>query len=444
MHVALAGGGAALALAAAGCGSSDKTPEAPEAPQEAETFPALYGAFPADAEFLVGVSLASVRDSELWEAHRSEVLHGAGLGSSLAAVTDACGFDPLSEVDDVVIGGNSEPGGEFVFVVQGITREQVKACVDGAAQVQGDGYSVEDEGDLARYVLGGTELWAGWLGETTVALAPQETSSKQNVERRVEGQGGLGDTGGLAALIDQRIDRDKGLWLGLIPSDTSEIGRGLAGAADSTPRSIYGTVDASGVLDVDMGIEFATAGEAEELREGVEQMLQIFKLQGGDLATLLGGLELSTENEHLAAQVSLTADEVDTLLDAVADMLLGPAMHGHGGDGAGAPAPPPGPAGPGPGHDVGEPVEVEDMEAFAEAYLELQEIEAELEGDLEAAGPDDDVAHVHERAIEDAREVVEAKGMDLVTYAQILQRIETDPELREEFEKVLGDDAPAD
>ena len=85
----------------------------------------------------------------------------------------------------------------------------------------------------------------------------------------------------------------------------------------------------------------------------------------------------------------------------------------------------------------GEPVSDEDLEAFAAAYLEVEDVQQELEAELHAAESNEQAQEIQQRAINEIRDAVEETGMDFESYGMIAQRLQQDPELIERVEETI-------
>lgn len=87
--------------------------------------------------------------------------------------------------------------------------------------------------------------------------------------------------------------------------------------------------------------------------------------------------------------------------------------------------------------DMDEEVTDEEVDEFAEAYLEVEDVQLEFEQELQAAESNQEAQAIRERAIAQIQEAVEDTGMEIETYGMMAQRLHQDPELIEEVQAVI-------
>jgi hypothetical protein len=71
----------------------------------------------------------------------------------------------------------------------------------------------------------------------------------------------------------------------------------------------------------------------------------------------------------------------------------------------------------------------EQIEAFADAAIEVQRVQTELDAQTQAAQNPDEVARLQQQAQADASQAVEAKGLSVDEYTAIAQAANQDPQL---------------
>jgi hypothetical protein len=71
----------------------------------------------------------------------------------------------------------------------------------------------------------------------------------------------------------------------------------------------------------------------------------------------------------------------------------------------------------------------EQIEAFADAAIEVQRVQTELDAQTQAAQNPDEVARLQQQAQADAAQAVEAKGLSVDEYTAIAQAANQDPQL---------------
>lgn len=80
-------------------------------------------------------------------------------------------------------------------------------------------------------------------------------------------------------------------------------------------------------------------------------------------------------------------------------------------------------------------VEISDaeMEQFASVYLQVEEIQLELNEELQAAQMPEEAQQIQQEANQKMEAAIVEEGMDVERFSLIVQAINRDPELQEEF-----------
>lgn len=92
------------------------------------------------------------------------------------------------------------------------------------------------------------------------------------------------------------------------------------------------------------------------------------------------------------------------------------------------------------GPPAAQEIEVSDdeLETFAEAHLEVQEIQLEMEQALQSAETAEAAQAIQQQANQEMGAVVEEEyGMEVNRYTQIAQAINQDPQLQEKFREIV-------
>lgn len=86
-----------------------------------------------------------------------------------------------------------------------------------------------------------------------------------------------------------------------------------------------------------------------------------------------------------------------------------------------------------------EPIEVSDdeLETFAEAHLEVQEVRAELQASLQQAENAEEAQSAQQEANAEMVEIIQDHDMTTERFSEIVNGINADPELQERFDEVV-------
>lgn len=86
-----------------------------------------------------------------------------------------------------------------------------------------------------------------------------------------------------------------------------------------------------------------------------------------------------------------------------------------------------------------EPIEVSDdeLETFAEAHLEVQEVRTELQASLQQAENAEEAQSAQQEANAEMVEIIQDHDMTTERFSRIVNGINADPELQERFDEVV-------
>jgi hypothetical protein len=342
----LVGAAAVVALAAAGCNKEEK--KDPAAGGEAApgggaaALPPKTGfaVFPATSKVLGGVNLTSARSSALWTMYKDQL--ESAMSKEMAEFKTACGFDPFTQLQSIVAGGDPSTE-EIVVVAKGVNRGQIKGCAEKLAAKEGKKLSVTDEGNLSHYqVDGGEQVWASWLDDTTVVFAPEK--DKDYITKRAVGETGLAEGAEVMALL-KNVDTSATLY---VVATADAMGQNPAAGMMPGAKGFFASIKLTEGLDIDAGVRFDTPENAKSFAAMVQQQMAMAKGQQvpAEMAGLIKAIEkavVKQEGNDMVLQLKLTNDDLKQLGAVMQQM--GQAFGQMGGGGATpTPAPEPAPA----------------------------------------------------------------------------------------------------
>ncbi len=314
----LVGAVAIAALAVTGCKKEEekKDPAAPgaaagggAATQAAVPAQTGFAVFPATSKVVGGLNLNSARASALWAMYKDQI--EAAMSKELAEFKTACGFDPFTQLQSLVVGGDPNTE-EMVVVAKGLQREQIKTCGEKLASKEGKKFSVSDEGNLSQYEMEGEKFWGAWLDATTLVMSPDK--DKNYVSQRAAGQGGLADSTELMALL-KNVDTGATFYLvatadAWASSPAKDMMKGAKG--------LFASIKLTEGLHLDAGLRFDTPENAQAFTTTVQQQLEMAKGQQmpPQLAGLTKAIEkatVKTSGSDTIVQLALTAEELKQL-----------------------------------------------------------------------------------------------------------------------------------
>lgn len=277
-----------------------------------------FAVFPSTTKFIVGINFASARSSALWGMYKPQI-DAAMANSELAQMNATCGFDPLQQVQSIVVGGDPQTE-EIVIVAKGIGRAQVKDCMTKMAAKEGKQITATDEGNLTMYQDGDKTLWGAWLDDTTVVFSPEK--DKAFVTQRAAGQAGLADGAEVMGLL-KNADTAATIYM---VGNMDAMGPNPASAMMPGAKGFFGSLKLGEGLDIDAGLRFDTADNAKNMATMAQQ--QIAAVKGQQVPAQMAGLvkvvekaEIKQNGNDMVVTLKLNNQELQELSTMVQGML---------------------------------------------------------------------------------------------------------------------------
>lgn len=322
---------AAVALLWA-CGDGDDKPaneDPAKAAAQSATVP-TFARLPAASNLIIGIDVAAVIQSPLWDRLGPQMAANIG---ALAKIEAACGFDPLSKIQSLVIAGDMTSDDNAVLSIKGITRDDIATCKNGLGRA-GEKLVIDQGGALTKYALGDTAMWVAWMAEDELLISPRaemgpgESAADLAVGQkwltdRATGVGGL-DQNAVAMALLGAVDTDADVWFVALPNAE------LPMTVDE--RKAKG---ARGTLALAEGVALAVALEMESAEVATEvvtkaktvlAMLEKHPRYGAFVKALEVTITPSDSAVKLAA--SFSAEELDAVSEQAKN--LAPAIFGTG------------------------------------------------------------------------------------------------------------------
>lgn len=331
----LVGAAAVLALATAGLGcSKEEAGQAGGAAGAAGAQAALpaktgFAVFPASSSFIGGVNFNSARASALWTMYKPQI-DAAMASSEMAEFKTACGFDPLTQVQSLVFGGDITSQ-EVVVVAKGVSRSQIKTCGEKLSATKGKKFLSTDEGTLTKYEVDNETVWGAWLDDSTVVISPDK--DKDFVAKRAAGDAGLADGAEVMGLL-KNVDTSATFY---VVAGSAAVAQSPAVAMAPGMKGVFASLKLGEGLDVDAGVRFDTPENAKKIADMAQQ--QVAALKGQQVPAQMAGIVKIAERAvikqngtDVLIQLKLTNQELQEMGAMMQQM--GAAFGGLGGAGS--------------------------------------------------------------------------------------------------------------
>lgn len=277
---------------------------------------------PADSEMVMGLNFAQLQQSALWKQFSPKLMEKAASG--IAEFKAACGFDPIEQIKSVSLGmkglGGDTPDG--AVVIHGIDKGKSMACLDKAkVEAAKSGSDITVDGDVftVKDKTGQLTAWTFVSGDTLLGvLGP--TASKDAVVAAAKGTSALKTS---QTFVDMyaKINTKDSLWL-LINGNAPFMAK--AAQAGVKPKAVFGSVNVTDGLTVDLRIRLASADEAKNL----VTMMQ-GQTNNPQVKQMFDKLDVTADGADAKIAIAMSNQKLQQLIGMVGGMMGG--MMGGGG-----------------------------------------------------------------------------------------------------------------
>jgi hypothetical protein len=315
-----AGGSGATTTTTTTTTSGDKGGATPVAVSGADDLALL----PVDSELVMGLNFAQLQQSALWKQFSPKLMEKAAAG--LAEFKVACGFDPLEAVKSVSMGlkglGAATPDG--IVVVHGPEKAKVMACVDKAkveAAKKGTDITVDGDVFLVKDKSGQPTAFT-FVNDTTLIGAIGAMGTKDGVMAAAKGQSALKSSATFVEMYS-KINTGDSMWM-LMNGNSPAFSK--MGSMGVKPKAVFGSINVTDGLTVDMRIRLGTPDEAKQL----VTMLQ-GQINNPQVKQMFDKLDVTADGSDAKFGVAMSNQKLQQLMQMVGGMMGGMMGGGMGG-----------------------------------------------------------------------------------------------------------------
>lgn len=310
-----------LALALAGCFSSNSEPAKPTPPVAAAPAPAPrdhlahviadpLGFLPADAEAVMHFDAERLRRSAIWQKYEPTIL--AALGPRLQQFKDACGIDLVAQLATVRIGFKNleanHPDG--VMVMTGLDNERIRACIP--AQPATGNLTID--GDV---ILGassdGQKFAIELVDRSAVVAVVGANADRAALDAVLHGGAPLRGSAAFAEIF-RLIDTRSALWF--VMNGSSKV-FDQAAALGFRPGAVFASVGLVDGMSVSARVRFDAPATAT-------QMSTTLGSQAGVVKSFVDRLDISTDANDVVIEIGLTDMQLSSILGAMGLFITPP------------------------------------------------------------------------------------------------------------------------
>ncbi|HEX4450825.1 MAG TPA: sigma-70 family RNA polymerase sigma factor [Kofleriaceae bacterium] len=269
---------------------------------------------PADADAVLGIDVAKLRGSPLWQQFVAPALSSAAPIQQFAA---RCGFDPIAAVNSATLGlrgfGNDESF-SGTAVLHGIDKTKALACFDvsGVPAAQQNGVQVAVEGNVALLTTpDGFHAGFTFVDDTTalVVLGP-DAATAAGIAKIAAGGGGLDAAAGFSSLF-ANVAADDSLWL--VVTDASpllaQINASTAQYTGIKVHGVFGSLDVADTLSLHGGIRLDSPDLANKIVADAQQQLDAITAAGAS-TQYFDQLDIVSDSDDVLLDVTMNVAEL--------------------------------------------------------------------------------------------------------------------------------------
>ncbi len=283
---------------------------------------------PVDSEMVIGLNFAQLQQSALWKQFSPKLMDK--ISSNLADFKALCGFDPMDSFKSMAMGMKNLGGGgtpDGAIVVHGPDKAKMMACFDKSkadASKKGTEMTVDGDVVLVKNKDGTTAAFT-FVNDSTMVGVIGAKGTKEGVMDAAKGASALKSS---ATFVDMysKINTGDSLWM-LINGNSPALAK--AGAMGVKPKAIFGSLNVTDGLTMDVRIRMGTPDEAKSFvsmaqgQVGNPQVKQMFD-----------ALDVTNDANDARISVKMSAAKLQALIGMVGGMVGGMMGGGAGGSSA--------------------------------------------------------------------------------------------------------------
>ncbi len=286
---------------------------------------------PVDSEMVIGLNFAQLQTSALWKQFSPKLMDK--MSGNLADFKALCGFDPMESFKSMAIGmknvgGTGTPDG--AMVIHGPDKAKMLACIDKSkAKAAEKGTEMTVDGDVVLVKnKDGTTAAITFVNDTTMLATIGSKGTKDGVLEAAKGASALKSS---ATFVDMysKINTGDSLWM-LINGNSPALAK--AGAMGVKPKAVFGSLNVTDGLTVDVRIRMGTPEEAKSF-VGMAQG----QINNPQVKQMFDALDVTNDVNDARISVKMSAAKLQALVGMVGGMMGGMMGGGAAGGSMGGP-----------------------------------------------------------------------------------------------------------
>ncbi|MDB4960335.1 MAG: hypothetical protein JWP01_334 [Myxococcales bacterium] len=271
---------------------------------------------PVDSEVVLGLNFAQLQKSALWKKFVEPQMMKPETAAKMAEFKAKCGFDPMAAIQSVSMGlkgvGGEKPDG--VIVVHGPEKDKVMGCLDKVKdEAAKEGSTITKDGDVVTVVSKDGDNFAfTYVSPTTLVGVVGANANTAGVKAAAAGTSALKTSQAFTEMYS-KINTQDSLWM-LMNGNSKAFDK--AAALGFKPKAVFGSVNVTDGLTVDMRIRLDTPDQAAQIANMANSQVAQFK-------PMVDKLLIVNEGADVKFNVALSTQKLEALIQQFAGMMGG-------------------------------------------------------------------------------------------------------------------------
>lgn len=267
---------------------------------------------PVDSEIVMGLNFQQLQQSSLWKQFvEPKLLGNADFKARIAEAKDKCGIDPMAAVTRVSLGlkglGSDKPDG--VIVGHGLDKGKIAGCLDKLKTEKN--LDVTQDGDVTILKHKGETIALTFVNDSTLLVGLGAVATKDGVTKAAAGTSALKTSAAFVEMYGKINARDS-LWM-LMNGNSAVFDNNPMGVK---PKAVFGSVNVTDGLAVDMRMRLDSADQATQLAKG-------FEGQVAAMRAMVDKVEIGSDGADVKVVVALSSAKLQMLIAQFGGMLGG-------------------------------------------------------------------------------------------------------------------------
>jgi hypothetical protein len=278
---------------------------------------ATLSLFPADADAVVGINFGKIRDSGLYKKYEPQIQKA--IGTELAKLKDACGADPLAQMQSTTFAVKSADK-TVTVLVRGFDKKLAGTCAQKSvelAKAKGEDASVVVDGNYIEWKQDGKTSGALFIDDNTLLTSVKDGQGIPRAELealakpRPEAQSLVAS----AEFMDvvSRTDTTDAVWF---------VANGASPAMAQAPvkfQSAFGSVEVTDGLKIEGAARFETEEIAKQTADGGKA--QVEQMKASMFGSMVSDITIDQKGKDVIVKVGLTQQQLESIAG-----MIGPAL----------------------------------------------------------------------------------------------------------------------